>query len=71
MTDRPDVIIRHGRGVVLVGGDRAAELIEAVGCMAVPTFSGWQVAAVDLPRLRATAQAHGWHLVEYRTRLTA
>jgi hypothetical protein len=65
MTTRPDVVIRHGRGADLVGGDRAAELIDAVGCVHVPSWSGHQIAAVDLPRLRAVAQARGWQLIEY------
>jgi hypothetical protein len=65
MTSRPDITIRHGHGAVVVGGDRAHELVDAAGCVHVPTYAGWQVALVDLPRLRAIAEARGWSLIEH------
>jgi hypothetical protein len=63
--DRPDATVRRGHATAVVSGDRALQLIDLAGVVREPTFSGWVVPLVDLPRLRAVALSPGWHLVTH------
>jgi hypothetical protein len=63
-TGHPDLTITHGRGSVVISGDRAVEMLAVAECRFVPTYAGYQLAADDLPKLRAIAKSHGWTVAE-------
>ena len=68
MTRRPDVTVLHGRGMAVVSGDRAldlVDLVDLVGCVRNASYAGWLVPLEDLPRLRAAAVTRGWTLAEH------
>jgi hypothetical protein len=62
---RPDIVVTRGRGMAVLSGDRALDLVDLVGCVRDASYAGWLVPLEDLPRLRAAAQTRGWSLVEH------
>jgi hypothetical protein len=62
---RPDVVVTRGRGMAMLSGDRALDLVDLAGCTRDASFAGWLVPLEDLPRLRAAALTRGWSLVEH------
>ena len=60
---RPDVVVTIGTDTAILGGDRALDLVDLVGCPR-PHLRRMDRPLDDLPRIRACALTRSWSIVE-------